>query len=109
MAGLWEVNHKISAEKPIWSATIITTDANSTTSFVHDRMPAILDGDQILEWLNPEQHEPSHLRPILRPASEDYFELTEVGTRVNNPMNEGEECLWPPGGDSQNPSKEAQE
>lgn len=48
-AGIYEVH-----EKEVKSAAIITQDANSVVSPIHDRMPLILDKSQFDAWLDPE-------------------------------------------------------
>lgn len=104
MAGLWEVNRRISSESPIFSGTIITTPANACTQEVHDRMPAIIFPSDILRWLDPSSHDVEPLQSLLQPAPDDYFSLTPVSTRVNSPMHEGPECLIPVSPTNESPS-----
>ncbi|MEM0925079.1 MAG: SOS response-associated peptidase, partial [Planctomycetota bacterium] len=94
MAGLWESNRKLgrSAEEPLNSCTIITTNANETTSRVHDRMPVMLEQSSWDTWLDPNTR-PDDLRSLLKPAPEDWFRLTAVSRFVGNPRNEGPECV----------------
>lgn len=69
---------------------IITTDANATLAAVHGRMPAILDEADWPLWLGESKGD---ARALLRPAANDLLRVWPVGTRVNNPANDGPELL----------------
>jgi putative SOS response-associated peptidase YedK len=51
MAGLYNIFTDKSG-KPYAAITIITTEANSDISFIHNRMPLILQNEYIKAWLN---------------------------------------------------------
>lgn len=78
------------SEEKNYTYTIITTDSNKQLSFLHDRMPVILENgsDQIRNWLDPSQSEWSkELQSILKPYSEQlecYPVSREVGKVGNN-------------------------
>ncbi len=61
---------------------------------IHDRMPALLDGDALALWLNPKTAE-RDLRGLLTPAPRDALEMGPVSTLVNSVKNEGPELLTP--------------
>lgn len=89
MAGLWDcVQYEGSSEK-IYSYAIITTSSNKQLSFLHDRMPAILEygTDDIQKWLDPTRYTWSReLQSLLNPYSgelEIYPVSKEVG-KVGN-------------------------
>ena len=69
-AGLWDcVQYEGSGEK-LYTYTIITTDSNQQLSFLHDRMPVVLENgsDQIRTWLDPYRSEWSkELQALLKP------------------------------------------
>jgi putative SOS response-associated peptidase YedK len=90
-AGLWERWDK--GEGPVESGAIITTEASDAMRGLHDRMPVILSPDAYAAWLDPSAN-PTDLLALLRPFAGG-LGLTAVGTRVNNPRNEGPECLEP--------------
>ena len=92
LAGLWDrwLSH---SEGPIESFTIITTLPNELVAELHDRMPAILHPDAFDAWLDPEQHDTSHLPELLRPFPENEMELFAVSTYVNKVTNEGPTCI----------------
>ena len=94
MAGLWEENKRLGTDQsPLISCTIITTEANETTSTVHDRMPVFLKQDDFELWLDPGFRDTESLREMLRPADNDTFNLKPVSKYVNNARHEGPECL----------------
>ncbi len=95
MAGIFELGRKEDPErKP--SGSILTTAANQTLAEIHDRMPVVLAPDQWGPWLDSDTPL-DVLMSLCRPASEDYFEVTSVSSRVNNPRNDDELCLEPAG------------
>ena len=89
-AGLWDcVKYEDSDEKH-YTYSIITTDSNKQLSFLHDRMPVILENgsDEITTWLDPGRAEWSKdLQSLLRPYEgelECYPVSKEVGKVGNN-------------------------
>lgn len=68
--GLTEDNYSFKhASKPLYSFTIITTDNNGQLSFLHDRMPVILDSTaDAARWLDTSDHQFSEaLVKLLKP------------------------------------------
>lgn len=88
-AGLWE---RWGRENPLESCTIITTEANSLTRPLHERMPVILDPVDCESWLNP-QSSPAELVDLLEPFPSDELSFEQVNEFVNKVGNEGPECL----------------
>jgi putative SOS response-associated peptidase YedK len=70
------------------TACIITTQANSLTALLHDRMPAILDPKMFSAWLDADGVETNKALALLRPAPEPDLELIEVGPGVNHFAND---------------------
>lgn len=95
MAGLWEENQQLDDDEAIRSCTIITTPANSTTAHVHHRMPAFIREGDCSKWLDPQCHDASKLKMLLRPAEKDLLKLMAVSRHVNSPRNEDEKCVLP--------------
>ena len=51
-AGLWEVwDDKGKAEEPLYTCTIITTDAGDSIKDIHNRMPVILKPEAFKDWI----------------------------------------------------------
>ena len=89
-AGLWDcVNYEGSDEKH-YTYSIVTTDSNKQLSFLHDRMPVILENgsDEIRTWLDPGRSEWSkELQSLLKPYQgrlECYPVSKDVGKVGNN-------------------------
>jgi putative SOS response-associated peptidase YedK len=94
-AGLWE--HWDKGDEPIYSCTLLTTDANELLAPIHDRMPVILPKSAYDFWLNPEIHDPKRLEPLLVPFPADEMEAYPVSRLVNDPENDVPECIRPIG------------
>jgi len=91
MAGLFDI-WKNSESEVMYSYSVITMESSKTASFVHERMPAILDGkDKVSMWLDskrvPIKEAIANLKPI-----ED-IEMHPVSTLVNNSRNNSVECI----------------
>jgi len=80
---------------PIESFSIITTGANDTMSNLHDRMPVILDGEDMEMWLDRDLTEFEPLEHLLRPAADDAIEIHAVSQGVNNTRHNGPELVEP--------------
>jgi putative SOS response-associated peptidase YedK len=87
--------HWTKGEKPIDSATIITTEPNSLMADIHDRMPVILPKDAYGLWLDPEFQGKEKLLSLLQPYPEDEMMAIPISTLVNSPKNENPACIEP--------------
>lgn len=86
-AGLYD-HWKSPEGEVVQSCTIITTDPNSLTSKVHDRMPVILGQDELMMWLDPGLSDKDLLQGLLRPyAAEDMYSYP-VSKAVGNVRNQ---------------------
>ncbi len=93
LAGLWE---SWEGDEPIRSFTILTTDANELMRPLHDRMPVILEPEEIDRWLNPDTT-PEIVAALLDPAADGVLSAFPVSTKVNSPANEGAKLIEPEG------------
>ncbi|MHB8811453.1 MAG: SOS response-associated peptidase family protein [Desulfobulbaceae bacterium] len=59
-----------------------------------NRMPVILEPEDIRLWLDLGEAAPEKLLPLLHPPEED-VEMNSVSTFVNKPQNEGKQCIEP--------------
>jgi putative SOS response-associated peptidase YedK len=82
-AGLWD-EWRTEEGEPVRTFCIITTDANEMMSSVHDRMPAILDREAEMKWLDESVKNPQDLMNLLHPCPEDQLKMHEVSQRVNS-------------------------
>ena len=89
-AGLWDCVQYEGSDEKSYTYTIITTDSNKQLSFLHDRMPVILDNgsDQLRTWLDPNKSEWSkELQSLLKPFKGNlhcYPVSKDVGKVGNN-------------------------
>jgi putative SOS response-associated peptidase YedK len=90
-AGIAEQWHR--GDQTIESCAIITTKANKLMATIHNRMPVILSPDDYDLWIEPEFQDQDKLLSMLKPYPAEDMEAYPVGTFVNNPMNETEECI----------------
>ena len=77
------------SEEKNYTYTIITTDSNKQLSFLHDRMPVILENgsDQIRTWLDPNRSEWSkELQALLKPfqGELDCYSVSKDVGKVGN-------------------------
>lgn len=72
--------------------TIITTPPNELCADVHDRMPAILDGDDAQAWLETPPEATEALLELLRPFPAERMEAWPVSRAVNDARFDGPEC-----------------
>jgi putative SOS response-associated peptidase YedK len=91
-AGIYDVWRPPSG--PSWrTCCILTTEANELVRPVHGRMPVIVPERHFDLWLSRDVQEPGELAPVLRPFPADRMEAFAVGPTVNDPRNDGPECL----------------
>jgi len=89
-AGLWDCVKYEDAEEKLYTYTVVTTSPNKQLSFLHDRMPVILEPntDAMRLWLDPTQNKWSkELQSMLKPFEgelECYPVSKEVGKVGNN-------------------------
>jgi putative SOS response-associated peptidase YedK len=91
LAALWE--RWQGPDSPVESCAILTTEANELVRPVHERMPVILPERHWSAWLDPALQEAGQLVPLLLPYPADAMRAYPVGLAVNNPRNDGPECL----------------
>jgi len=94
LAGLWEI-WSPSPELRLHSCTIITVPANSLLEPLHDRMPAILEPEELDLWLDPALQNPYQLATLLKPYPADLLEIYPVSTLVNSPRNNTPQVIEP--------------
>jgi putative SOS response-associated peptidase YedK len=97
-AGLWEHWEK-GSEGPLESFTILTTDAKGVAREIHDRMPVLLPPEDFASWLDPGLQDADELQRLLAERQRVPLEAVAVSRTVNNPANDGPDCLQPIGGE----------
>jgi putative SOS response-associated peptidase YedK len=93
-AGLWE-QWQPSDGAVIESCTILTTESNELLRPIHNRMPVMLVPTAYDQWLDPTVQQAEPLKALLRPYPSEELTAYPVSTLVNNPHNDGRQCLEP--------------
>ena len=93
VAGVWECWQPEGDAEPVHSFSIVTTQANTFMAEIHNRMPVILNKQDVEHWLNPEVQEPEQVLPLLRPCPPEWLTAYEVSTTVNSPRNNSPDLL----------------
>jgi len=91
MAGLWSQwtdNQGVSA----FTYTVITSAASRQLEFIHHRMPAILDKDNLDIWLGCRMNDSVSALQLLQPLQEG-LESYPVSTFVNSVQNNSPVCI----------------
>jgi putative SOS response-associated peptidase YedK len=91
-AGLWE-RWRSPEVYDVESCSIIVTEANDLVRPIHDRMPAILAPADWAAWMDPNAKDLMPLQGILKPFPAEAMMAWPVSPRVNNPRNDGPQCL----------------
>jgi len=94
-AGLWETWYGEDGNgPPLESCTLVTTEANSLASELHDRMPVLLDAKDYDRWLDPKLQDAEEIARIIAQFPVERMSARRLSsTFVNNARNEGPECL----------------
>jgi len=94
MAGVWESWISPDGEE-IETVAIVTVSANADVGPVHDRMPAILDPRDYLDWLEAERVSAAEAVGLCVPAPDGTLIARPVGERVNAVKNDDAANLQP--------------
>lgn len=87
LAGIWSTYIKEDNSK-LFTFSIVTTTANKLMSEIHERMPVILNQDNINLWLNPNNKDSQNLKKLLLPYDDNKMMAYAVGSEVNSPKND---------------------
>nr|XP_020448338.1 embryonic stem cell-specific 5-hydroxymethylcytosine-binding protein [Monopterus albus] len=94
MAGLFDCWNPPDGGEPLYTYSIITVNASPNLQSIHDRMPAILDGqEEVRKWLD--YGEVNSLDALKLLQSKNILAFHPVSSLVNNPRNSSPECLQP--------------
>ncbi len=94
-AGLWSRWSPDRNAEPLLTFSILTRPPSPALSRLHDRMPVVLPESAYEEWLAPGDQDLESVRQLVRTRAADDFLAYPVGTYVNNPKNQGPECVAP--------------
>ncbi|KAM4582206.1 abasic site processing protein HMCES [Fundulus diaphanus] len=94
MAGVFDCWTPPGGGEPLYTYSVITVNASPNLQSIHDRMPAILDGEEeVRRWLD--FGEVKTLDAIKLLQSKDILTFHPVSSFVNNSRNNSPECLQP--------------
>ncbi|KAF7664515.1 hypothetical protein LDENG_00173300 [Lucifuga dentata] len=94
MAGLFDCWIPPGGGEPLYTYTVITVNASPNLQSIHDRMPAILDGEEeVRRWLNFGEVKSLDAMKLLQ--SKNTLTFHPVSSLVNNSRNNSPECLQP--------------
>ena len=71
---------------------IITTSANELMQPIHDRMPVILEKEEVAAWIAPATRLEKALA-MLKPCSSARMMTYPVSSLVNSARHDGPECI----------------
>ena len=73
----------------IYTACVLTTQANESFSAIHYRLPVVIHPDSFDRWLNVRDSEPRQVMDLMAPIENDYLETITVSNAVNKVANTG--------------------
>jgi putative SOS response-associated peptidase YedK len=94
LAGLWDYWRPAEGGDGIASCTILTTDANTLMTPIHDRMPVIIRPNRYRSWLDQRTPVPA-VKDMLQSYDSSEMEVWPVSLRVNNPREDDPGVLDP--------------
>ncbi|XP_046505240.1 abasic site processing protein HMCES-like, partial [Equus quagga] len=94
MAGIFDCWEPPEGGDHLYSYTIITVDACKVLNDIHQRMPAILDGEEaVSKWLDFGEVSTQEALKLIHPTENITFH--PVSSVVNSSRNDSVECLAP--------------
>lgn len=104
MAGLFDCWTPPGGNEPLYTYTVITVNASPNLEGIHDRMPAVLDGEEeVRKWLDFGEIKSLDALKLLQ--SKNTLTFHPVSSLVNNSRNNSAECLQPVDPDSKKEQK----
>ncbi len=96
-AGLWDTwrdpDRPDDPEARLRTCTIITTEAGPDVADIHDRMPVIVEQDDIDDWLDRGEQDPGYAQAFLKSSPAGLLVRHQVSRRVNNVRNNGPDLI----------------
>lgn len=94
MAGLWDINRHWKSQ-PLQSLAIVTQPSGGLPATIHDRMPVLIDRDDLTDWLCPKPLSPSWEAWIHGKCQLRRWQATPVRRLVNLASNQGPQLIEP--------------
>ncbi|KAM9859906.1 abasic site processing protein HMCES [Aulostomus maculatus] len=94
IAGLFDCWTPPSGGEPLYTYSVITVNASPNLQSIHDRMPAILDGEEeVRRWLDYGEVKCRDALKLIQ--SKNILTFHPVSSLVNNSRNNSPKCLQP--------------
>lgn len=93
MGGLLE--HWQGPEGEITTFTLLTIDANSLMSRIHDRMPVIIRPEDYAAWIDTRFTDVTKIQAMAQPYPERFMEAYPVSRKVNSPQHDSPDLIEP--------------
>ncbi|KAG1659705.1 Embryonic stem cell-specific 5-hydroxymethylcytosine-binding protein [Nymphon striatum] len=92
LAGVFDVCHPKESEEPVYSYSVLTMDSSKELSWLHHRMPVVLDTDDaVQDWLDFESLPVSKVQHLIKHPKE--LKWYPVSDSVNNSRNNFAQCI----------------
>lgn len=95
LAGLWDVWRSKDSNEQLVTCTILTTEATAEFGGLHDRMPVVLQPENVAKWLDTDTFKFDQLLDLLPPYKENGLSWYEVTDKVNSIKNRSAENIEP--------------
>lgn len=95
LAALWDVWTAKDSDEKLVTCTILTTEATAEFGGIHDRMPVVLQPENVSKWLDTDSFKFDQLRHLLAPYKENGLTWYEVTDKVNSVKNKSSENIEP--------------
>lgn len=92
MAGLYATWIGPEGEE-IDSLALLTVPANSDLAHIHHRMPALIEGEEVSQWLDVRNTPIKEAASLIRTAEPDTVSAYQVSTRVNSAHTDGPDLI----------------
>jgi SOS response associated peptidase (SRAP) len=76
-------NHNLQG-RPVLTFAVVTTAPSQWMARIHNRMPVILQDDQIDTWLDPTISDAQNLNELLKAPPEDFLDCYPVSREMNS-------------------------
>jgi putative SOS response-associated peptidase YedK len=95
MAGIYSFWKPEGSEgRPIPTFAVVTTEPNQWMARIHNRMPVILQDDQVETWLDPAVSDVDQLSSFLKAPPEDFLDCYPVDPKlINSARVDQPECI----------------
>ncbi len=84
LAGLWDRWASENGSEVIESCTVLTAKPNAEMQPIHNRMPCIIEPEDLAAWCDPSERETQRIGSMLGPAADGVLTMHPVDRRVGN-------------------------